>query len=128
MIAPHYLKEYLVALDHAQFAAGALLDRFGALLEIAHLGVTGMADVERKKPLAEDTIFRIYSMTKPITSVAFMMLVEEGRLSISDPVSRYIPAFARTTVLGTVNGRVAVVPASRATAPRRSATSWLIRS
>lgn len=61
--------------------------------EIAHLGVTGMADVERKKPLAEDTIFRIYSMTKPLTSVAFMMLVEEGKVSLDQPVHRYIPAW-----------------------------------
>ncbi len=59
--------------------------------QVAHLGVQGMADVERGKALAEDTIFRIYSMTKPITSVAFMMLVEEGKIALDDPVHRYIP-------------------------------------
>ena len=59
--------------------------------EVAHLGIRGMADVERAKPLAEDTIFRIYSMTKPITSVAFLMLVEEGKVGLDDPVHRYIP-------------------------------------
>jgi CubicO group peptidase (beta-lactamase class C family) len=59
--------------------------------DIAHLGLTGHADVERGTPLAEDTIFRIYSMTKPVTSVALMMLVEEGRIALDDPVHRYIP-------------------------------------
>ena len=59
--------------------------------EIAHVGVRGLADRERGTPIAEDTIFRIYSMTKPITSVAFMMLVEEGRVALDDPVHLYIP-------------------------------------
>src|ERR1700722_19113049 len=49
-------------------------------------------------PMSDDAIFRIYSMTKPIVSVAAMMLVEEGRLLITDPVSKYIPAFANTKV------------------------------
>ncbi|HRK72020.1 MAG TPA: serine hydrolase domain-containing protein, partial [Micropepsaceae bacterium] len=59
--------------------------------EIAHLSLYGMADIERGKKLSEDTIFRIYSMTKPITSVAFMMLVEEGKVALDDPVHRVIP-------------------------------------
>ncbi|MFZ4690598.1 MAG: serine hydrolase domain-containing protein [Polymorphobacter sp.] len=59
--------------------------------DIAHIGITGHADVERGLPLSEDTIFRIYSMTKPVTSVALMMLVEEGRIALEDPVHRYIP-------------------------------------
>ena len=54
-------------------------------------------------PMTDDAIFRIYSMTKPIVSVAAMMLVEEGRLLITDPVSKYIPAFAHLKV-GVVNG------------------------
>jgi CubicO group peptidase (beta-lactamase class C family) len=54
-------------------------------------------------PMSDDAIFRIYSMTKPIVSVAAMMLVEEGRLLITDPVSKYIPAFANLKV-GVVNG------------------------
>jgi CubicO group peptidase (beta-lactamase class C family) len=61
--------------------------------EIAHLGVLGKADVERGRPLKEDALFRIYSMTKPLTSVAFMMLVEEGRVALDDPVEKYIPAW-----------------------------------
>lgn len=59
--------------------------------EIAHLGMRGLADIERAKPVAEDTLWRIYSMTKPITSIAFMMLVEEGLVALDDPVHRFIP-------------------------------------
>ena len=59
--------------------------------EVIHTGVTGLMDRERNKPMREDTIFRIYSMTKPITSVAFMMLVEEGLVALDEPVHRYIP-------------------------------------
>src|ERR1700751_503814 len=59
--------------------------------KIVHSAVQGFADVERKAPMKDDTIFRIYSMTKPITSVAFMMLVEEGRVALDKPVARYIP-------------------------------------
>lgn len=59
--------------------------------EIAHVSVQGHRDVERAKTLEEDTLFRLYSMTKPITSVAFMMLVEEGLISLDDPVHRLIP-------------------------------------
>ncbi len=51
----------------------------------------GFADLERKVPVKDDTIFRIYSMTKPITSVAFMMLLEEGRVALDEPVHKYIP-------------------------------------
>jgi CubicO group peptidase (beta-lactamase class C family) len=59
--------------------------------KIAHSSVQGFADLERKVPVKDDTIYRIYSMTKPITSVAFMMLVEEGRIALDEPVHKYIP-------------------------------------
>lgn len=59
--------------------------------EVAHRNCLGLADVERGTPLRDDALFRIYSMTKPITSVAFMMLVEEGLVALDDPVHRYIP-------------------------------------
>jgi CubicO group peptidase (beta-lactamase class C family) len=58
---------------------------------VVHSAVQGFADLERKAPVKDDTIFRIYSMTKPITSVAFMMLVEEGRVALDEPVYKYIP-------------------------------------
>ncbi len=61
--------------------------------EVAHMSVLGKADVERGAPLKEDTLFRIYSMTKPITSVAIMMLFEEGKIALDDPVEKYIPAW-----------------------------------
>src|SRR5258708_31402959 len=58
----------------------------------------GVRDVATKLPMTADTIFRIYSMSKPITSVAAMMLVEDGKLSLDDPVSKYIPAFTEMKV------------------------------
>nr|WP_175842457.1 serine hydrolase domain-containing protein [Burkholderia arboris] len=61
--------------------------------ELAHVNVVGSMDVERAKPMREDAIFRIYSMTKPITSVAFMTLVEQGLVALDDPVSSVIPAW-----------------------------------
>lgn len=67
-----------------------LVARHGRL---AHRSVLGHASPERGVPLAEDTLFRIYSMTKPVTSVALMMLVEEGRISLDDPVERWIPSW-----------------------------------
>jgi CubicO group peptidase (beta-lactamase class C family) len=59
--------------------------------QIVHSAVQGFADLERKAPMKGDTIFRIYSMTKPITSAAFMMLFEEGRVALDEPVHKYIP-------------------------------------
>ncbi|MDB5620197.1 serine hydrolase domain-containing protein [Tardiphaga sp.] len=66
--------------------------------QIAHHAVQGFADIERQRALADDSIFRIYSMTKPITSVAFMMLVEEGRVALDEPVHKYIPEWAHLGV------------------------------
>lgn len=65
---------------------------------IAHLTTHGRRDVAAGLPVAADTLWRIYSMTKPVTSVAALMLVEEGRLSLDDPVDRYLPAFAEPRV------------------------------
>src|ERR1043165_4021248 len=59
--------------------------------KVVHSASQGYADVERKLPVKDDTIYRIYSMTKPITSVAFMMLVEEGLVALDEPVHKYIP-------------------------------------
>ena len=59
--------------------------------KVVHSAVQGFADLERKAPMKDDTIFRIYSMTKPLTSVAFMMLFEEGRVALDEPVHKYIP-------------------------------------
>ncbi|TMJ32071.1 MAG: beta-lactamase family protein [Alphaproteobacteria bacterium] len=66
--------------------------------KIALFDAYGFRDKEAKAPMKTDAIFRIASMTKPITSVAAMILVEEGKLTLADPVSKYIPAFADTKV------------------------------
>src|SRR5580704_1219925 len=58
----------------------------------------GVRDPATKLPMTDDTIFRIFSMTKPITSVAAMMLVDQGRLKLDDPVEKYIPSFAKAKV------------------------------
>jgi CubicO group peptidase (beta-lactamase class C family) len=59
--------------------------------KVVHRASQGFADLEREVPVKDDTIYRIYSMTKPITSVAFMMLFEEGKVALDDPVHKYIP-------------------------------------
>src|SRR5476649_2003135 len=76
----------------------------GAVVLIARNGKVvmheafGFRDKDAKAPMKTDTIFRIASMTKPIVGVAALMLMEEGKLSLADPVSKYIPAFADTKV------------------------------
>jgi len=65
---------------------------------VVHVGHYGSRDIEAGKPVETDTLWRIYSMTKPVTSVAAMMLYEQGALELTDPVSRYIPAFADVRV------------------------------
>jgi CubicO group peptidase (beta-lactamase class C family) len=60
---------------------------------IAHFEARGMMDLESKKPMPKDGLFRLASMSKPITGVAIMMLVEEGKIRLNDPVSRFIPEF-----------------------------------
>ena len=61
--------------------------------KIVHFETIGMRDIENKKPIEPDTIFRIYSMSKPITSVAVMMLYEEGHFQLGTPISKFIPEF-----------------------------------
>lgn len=66
--------------------------------QVVHASTHGMADVAAGKKMAADTIFRIYSMTKPLTSVAAMMLWEDGKLQLTDPVSKFIPSFENLKV------------------------------
>lgn len=66
--------------------------------EVVYLQALGWQDIEKKQKMAVDSIFQIRSMSKPITAMAVMQLVEQGKLSLSDPVSRYIPSFAEQTV------------------------------
>ena len=87
-----------------------LVSRYG---QVAHIASAGQRDVEAGLPIEHDTLFRIYSMTKPITSVAAMMLYEEGAFELKDPVHRYIPSYrdARVYTQGSAL-RAATVPAT----------------
>ena len=90
---------------------GELIDRRVAAKDIAgavtlvaqaghvvHFEARGLADIESQKPIAKDSLFDIASMTKPITTVAILMLAEEGRLRLTDPVSRFIPSLTNFKV------------------------------
>jgi len=82
--------------------------------EVVHSSVLGLRDVERGLKCEEDTLFRIYSMTKPLTSVAFMMLWEEGAVALDDPVEKYIPDWRDLGVFsGGLSGAFAATPAAR---------------
>jgi len=65
---------------------------------LAHVARCGSRDLEAGLPVTDDTLWRIYSMTKPVTSVAAMILYEEGRIALTDPVSAFIPAFSGVRV------------------------------
>jgi CubicO group peptidase (beta-lactamase class C family) len=82
--------------------------------KIVHCECVGWRDLEAGAPLQEDTIFRIYSMTKPITTVAVMMLYEEGRFRLHDPVYTYLPEFKDVQVVESgADGQVELVPPVR---------------
>ncbi|MDK1023167.1 MAG: serine hydrolase domain-containing protein [Gammaproteobacteria bacterium] len=66
--------------------------------KIAHFECQGRMDIEADKMISEDTIFRLYSMSKPVTSVALMMLYEDGHFQLDDPVSRFVPSFENMEV------------------------------
>ncbi|QDV33045.1 serine hydrolase domain-containing protein [Tautonia plasticadhaerens] len=83
--------------DDGQLAGGsALIARNGRR---AYQVSVGLADREAGRPMAEDTIVRIASMTKPITSAAAMILVDDGKIALDDPLSKYLPEFAHLTVI-----------------------------
>jgi CubicO group peptidase (beta-lactamase class C family) len=98
-IDDHLRTKYI---DGGRFPHAALL--IGRGDEIAHLSVMG--DAVPGTPLAPDAIFRIASMTKPITSIAAMQLVEQGRIALSEPVVKYIPEFAKLGVFVSGGGQV----------------------
>lgn len=81
---------------------------------VAYFDACGHADIARGVPFRDDTLVRIYSMTKPLTSVAIMMLYEEGRFQLDDPITRFLPYFANMRVF-TGGSRLApqTVPAER---------------
>ena len=73
---------------------------------VVHWDAVGLRDLATSDPLEPDDLFRVYSMTKPVTSVAAMILVEQGKVSLDDPVSKFIPEFADVTVLTDADERV----------------------
>jgi CubicO group peptidase (beta-lactamase class C family) len=81
--------------------AVVLVQRHGAL---ASLETVGYQDIETKQPMRADTIFRIASMTKPFTAVGIMILMEEGRLALGDPVEKYLPDFKNMWVIDSREG------------------------
>jgi len=82
--------------------------------QIAHFQASGHCDVSAERPMRGDTILRIASMTKPITSVALMMLFEEGRVGLNDPISKFLPAYEKMEVaVEGPDGEVGLVPAKR---------------
>lgn len=81
--------------------------------QIAYQKSVGWIDRESRRPMTPDAMFRIASQSKAITSTAVLMLVEEGKIALGDPVSRFIPAYARTTVASRADSTHAVVAARR---------------
>ena len=87
--------------------AVVMLSRHGKVEIFESLGFQNPAtDATSAVPMALDSIFRIYSMTKPIVSVAIMMLMEQGKLLLSDPVNKYLPEYAKQQVASEVDGKV----------------------
>ncbi len=93
----------------------ALVARNG---KIAYFEAHGVQNPNTGKPMSRDSIFRIYSMTKPVTSVAAMILVEEGKIKLSDPVSKYLPELANLNVA--VNADTAKTPSEIKTRPAKN--------
>lgn len=102
------LEQYVT--DHRVAGIVALVLKNG---KVVYDKAFGWRDREASSPMRTDAIFRIASQTKAITSAAIMMLVEEGRVGLSDPVSRFIPEFAKTTVAERTGGVLNIVPARR---------------
>jgi CubicO group peptidase (beta-lactamase class C family) len=74
--------------------------------EVVQVNVVGQRDIAAKAPMQRDTLFRIASMTKPVTSVAALMLIEEGKLSLEDPITKWLPEFADMQVLKDPTGPI----------------------
>jgi len=99
--------------DRGEFAGVVTLTSVGG--EIVQAEAVGMSDLESAKPMRADTLFRIASMSKPITSAAALMLVEEGRIALDDPITRWIPELADLRVLRDPAGPLDdTTPAARA--------------
>src|SRR5204863_8468868 len=94
--------------DHDISGAVTLVARKG---QIAWVHAQGSMDIEAKKPMQKDAIFRAFSMSKPVCGVAILMLLEEGKVRLNDPVSKFIPEFKGSKV-AVVQDRPANAPPS----------------
>ena len=109
LAAPAFSEAGIAALEAtmADYVANGRL--YGIHTRLVHKGdvisdfKTGLRGLEAQAPIEDDTIYRIYSMTKPVTGVAMMMLYEEGKFELDDPVSKFVPEFENLKVLGGVN-------------------------
>ena len=96
---------------------------------MAYLEPFGYRDIATKAPMTDDTIFAIASMTKPITCVALMTLVEQGKVALSDPLAKYLPEWKDVRVLGEAKddkpGELATLPSTRRDHGPRPAHAYL---
>ena len=83
---------------------------------LVHFEAHGLRDIQTKKPMIKDAVFRLASSSKPITATAILMLLEEGKLKLTDPVSKYIPEFKGACKVA--------VEAVRAAAPMSDSAPW----
>ena len=89
---------------------------------VVHFEAHGLMDIEAKKPMTKDALFRLASSSKPITAAAILMLMEEGKLKLTDPVAKYIPEFRNSKVaLEAVRG---AVPMSDGTPAAATTITW----
>jgi CubicO group peptidase (beta-lactamase class C family) len=113
----HMMQGYI---ERGQITGGiTMVSRRG---KVAHFETHGQMDLEARTPMRKDAIFRIASMSKPITGVAILMLMEEGKLRLTDPVSRFIPEFKHSKVAMVKTPAVAAT----ATAPAREAEIYTV--
>ena len=109
LAAPAISEAGIAALEATMAEYGANGRLYGIHTRLVHKGdvisdfKTGLRGLEAQAPIEDDTIYRIYSMTKPVTGVAMMMLYEEGKFELDDPVSKFVPEFENLKVLGGVN-------------------------
>ena len=89
---------------------------------MVHFEAQGLKDLDSKQPMTKDTLFRMASSTKPVTGVAIMMMIEEGKVRLSDPVSKFIPEFKGMKVAVQREPESAGRSSSRPSARSRSAT------
>jgi CubicO group peptidase (beta-lactamase class C family) len=134
---PHLRLAARQALDHHQGMSAQRLMQIGAMLDrhiaagaipgavslvarkgqVVHFEARGFADLASKRPMARDTVFELFSMTKPVVAVAVLILVEEGRIGLNEPIGTYVPAYQRLNVVVTAppgtNGSARTEPAAR---------------